>query len=480
MTINRSLPLRSILATAACLTALLAFAAGASAQGAQQEFLPDCSPGQATNCVVGIELNGAPTTAIRANVARQNGVIEGSYFQVYVTQGQPFNPQPSWTCSGGGTPTIDNGTSPPTIICPGGQTAIFVPPDFTGCKIGPFGGPGGANYCGDLTQLAPPGSTVRVTVNVGSADPKAAVIRGGELGNLSAPNRSWTSEKKGDGSTEIRLQTKLGRSSVIDFGGNTCRLFPTVGDCGGPTAVGSWTGSWATVSLLNLDGNDVKQFGEISRGITLATNAQSNGPPLFDSANRTLAFQTAAPHFQSDGSTLNEGFLYTFLPDSFLEAGTGFGLPPGLSPKETLAMLGVDKVTAGSTTEQLEPVVSDVAGGVIYSVAKFGFSSPKFDYKRRKAAGAFTSKATATKKKVSVTLEVGGKAKVSVAGKLGSKGICSGSKSASKAGAVTVPCKLSSAGKKALAKAKKGAKVNVKVTLKAKKTETKTTYALIP
>ncbi|MBU6338305.1 MAG: hypothetical protein KGR19_10915 [Acidobacteria bacterium] len=429
--------------------------------------------------MVGTQLNGASTSAIRANVARQNGASEGSYFQVYVVQGQPFNPQPTWRCSGGGTATVDNGTTPPTITCPGGQTPIFVPPDFTGCKIGPFGGPGGANYCGDLTQVAPPGSSVRVTVNVGDGDPKAAVIRGGELGGLATPNKTWTSTKKPDGSTEIVIETKLGTSSALNFGTDTCRLFPVVTDCGGPTAVATWTGSWTTISLLNLDGSAVKEFGEISRGIAMATNAQSNGPPLFDRAKRTLSFQTAAPHFQADGSTLNEGFLYTFLPDTFLEAGTGFGLPPGLTPAETLAMLGVDKITAGSAVEQLAPTAQDVTGGVIYSVPKFGFSSPKFDYLRRKAAGAFTSKATATKKKVSVTLEVGGKSKVSIAGKLGSKSICTGSKSASKAGSVTVPCKLSSKGKKALAKAKAGARVNVKVTLKAKKTETKNTYALV-
>ena len=467
-------------AALAATLAVLAIPAAAQAQGASQEFLPDCSPSQATNCVVSTELNGSPTSAIKANVAKQNGAIEGSYYQVYFTQPNPISYAPTFVCPDG-TPaqTIDVGGQP-ALICPGGGNPTPVAPQNT-CPTGfVFGGYGNTVRCGDLTQVAPPGSKIGVTVNLGSGDPKVAVIRGGQLGSLATPNRTWSSDKSG-GSNVVKLETVLGTSSVL-YGpdGNGCRLFPTVTDCGGPSAVAEWTGSWSTVSLLNLDSDGTRAYGEIARGTTLATNAQSNGPPLFDKAKRTLSFQTGAPHFQKNGTTLNEGFLYTFLPDSFLQAGTGFGLPPDLTPSETLAMLGIDKLTAGSTTEQLEPQVSVVDGGAIYSVAKFGFSSPKFDYLPRKAVGAFTSKASATRKKVSVKLDVGGKSKVSVTGKLGSKSICSGSKSASKAGSVTVPCKLSSSGKKLLAKAKQGARVNVKVTLKTKKTQKKNTYALIP
>ena len=476
---------------AAATLALFAASPAAHAQGTTQDFLPDCSASQTTRCVVSTQLNGAPTTALKANVALQNGQIEGSYYQVYFTQpglatpsgpggitftcpdGGPVQPTPDGqgiTCANGDTP-IPSGGSPGA---PSGGSSGSCPFYLQ------FSGYGNTSRCGDLTQIAPPGTKIGVTINVGNDDPKAAVIRGGQLGSLSAPNKSWTSEKSGE-STVIKLETILGTSSVL-YGpdGNSCRLFPVATDCGGENAVAEWTGSWATVTLLNLDSAATRDLGAIAKGMTLATNAQSNGPPIFNREARTLSFQTGAPHFQQNGVTPNEGFLYTFLPDSFLEAGTGFGLPPGLSPKETLAMLGVDKVTAGSAAEQLEPTVSDVDGGALYSVAKFGFSSPKFDYLRRNATGAFTSKATATRKKVSVNLSVAGKSKVTVAGKLGKKAICTGSKSASKAGSVTVPCKLSSPGKKLLAKAKKGAKVNVKVTLKGTATETKNTYALIP
>ena len=140
-------------------------------------------------------------------------------------------------------------------------------------------------------------------------------------------------------------------------------------------------------------------------------------------------------------------------------------------------MLGVDKITAGSAAQQLEPDVQDVTGGVVYSVPQFGFSSPNFRYKRRAASGVFTSKATATRKQVGVTLTVGGQSKVTIAGKLGKKAICTGSKSGS--GNLAVPCKLSSAGKKLLAKAKKGAKVSVKVTVKGAQNGARSTYALV-
>ncbi|MBU6338121.1 MAG: hypothetical protein KGR19_09980 [Acidobacteria bacterium] len=459
--------------------ALLAATASAQAQGAGQEFLPDCSPSVTTDCVVSTELNGAPTGAIKANVAKQNGAIEGSYFQVYFTQSSPISYAPTFVCPDGTPAQTQIVDGQPALVCPAGGTPTPVAPRNT-CPTGlAFGGYGNAVRCGDLTSVAPPGTKIGVTVNVGSGDPKVAVIRGGQLGSLASPNKTWTADKAG-GSTVVKLETVLGTSSLL-YGpdGNACRLFPTVTDCGGESAVAEWTGSWSTVSLLNLDSDQTRAYGEIARGATIATNAQSTGAPIFDAAKRVLSFQTGAPHFQKNGTTPNEGFIYTFLPDTFLQAGTGFGLPPGLTPSETLAMLGVDKITAGSATEQLEPNVSVVGGGAIYAVPKFGFSSPKFDYLPRKAVGAFTSKATATKKKVSVSLSVGGKSKVSVSGKLGSKSICSGSKNASKAGTVSVTCGLSSSGKKALAKAKVGSKVNVKVTLKAKKTETKSTYALL-
>ena len=447
--------------------ALLASAPNAGA-AYTDEWLPQCGQGQTSNCVSEVQLNGSPTSAIRANVtvrtpdAASDPAGAGTHVVVFFVRPEPVTFMPC-------TPGPQGGSCRPAM---------------KNCSGRPVEGPGNVSWCSNITDLVPPGSKIGVTVNVGANDPKVAWVRGASLGTLAVPNRSWTLQKTPEGNV-LSAEVVEGTSSFIDGPDyKACIVFPVANDCGGPNAVADWTGSWLVLGFYDYAGPTAsaqsKQFGELARGMTVATNAQTNGPLLFDREKRTLSFQTGGPHFQQDGTTPNEGFLYTFLPDSFLEAGPGFGLPPALSPKETLAMLGIDKITVGSTTEQLEPTVNDVDGGAIYSVAKFGFSSPKFDYLRRKAAGAFTSKATATNKKVSVTLDVGGKSKVDIAGKIGSKPICTGSKSAARAGSVTVPCQLSSKGKKALAKAKAGARVNVNVTLKAKKTETKNTHALIP
>ena len=478
MTMRRS-SARLLVANFAAALALAATAASAGAQGSAQQFLPDCSPSQTTNCVVGAQINGSPTSAIKASVeVARDGTI-GGYYQVYFTQPDPVTFTPGVTDPA--DLLCDGLPFDPVVGCSGTITprpGANTPPLTNSCSPGPvFVTLGDVPRCGDLTSTVAPGTRVGVTVNVGNSDPQAAVIRGGQLGSLNAPNQSWTSERTAGG-TVIKVETRVGSTSFL----GSCSLAPGRGDpqCGGESGIADWTGRFATVTLLNLDGTLAKPLAGIARGMTLATNAQTNGPPIFDKAARTLSFQTGGPHFEQGGGSENKGFLYAFLPDSFLEAGAGFGLPPGLSPEETLKMLGVDKITAGSAAQQLTPTANDVTGGVIYSVPEFGFSSPKFDYKRLKAAGAFTSKATATKKKVSVTLDVGGKAKVSVAGKLAGKSICAGTKSASKAGSVTVACKLSSPGKKALAKARKGAKVSVKVTVKGAKTDAKSTYALIP
>ena len=463
----KTLLIRYLLIGLATGSVLLAACASAGA-AFTDEWLPQCEQGQTTNCVSGVQLNGAPTAAIRANVtvktpdAASDPVGAGTSVVVFFVRPEPVTWEP----------------------CPPGPQGGSCRPAMKNCTGRRVEGPGNVAWCSNITDLAPPGSKVGVTVNIGANDPKVAWVRGAALGNLAAPNRSWTLQKTPEGNV-LTAEVVQETSSFIDGPDyKACIVFPVANDCGGPNAVADWTGSWLVIGFYDWAGPTAsarsKEFGELARGMTIATNVQANGPLIFDPEKRSLSFQTGGPHFQQDGTTPNQGFLYTFLPDTFLEAGPGFGLPPGLSPKETLAMLGIDKITAGSATEQLEPTVTDVNGGVIYSVAKFGFSSPKFDYLRRKAAGAFTSKATATRKNVSVTLEVGGKSKVGVTGKLGSKAICTGSRSASMAGAVTIPCRLSSKGRKALSNAKTGSRVNVKVTVKGAKTETKNTYALIP
>lgn len=488
MSISRR-SLSRILTAAASVAAFAAVAPAAHAQGAD-EWLPDCSATRKTLCVVATELNETKTTALKALVQVQKApTTTGRSYQVYFTQPQPFGGGGGGPglglddlfCNDGSHPTLAPGASIPT--CVDGSTPQpgpgYTPPGGGGGAPGacPFVfGPVTGLYCGDLTGIANVDQRVGVTINVGNDDPKAVVIRGGELGNLDAPNRTWTATKTREGNV-VEIQTLIQESSVI--GGDGCNLNPLRGptNCGGETSSATWTGTWATISVLNLDGTLVKDYAAIAKGTTMATNAEANGPPLFDKEARTLSVQTGGPHFKADGTTLNQGFIYAFLPDSLLQAGPGFGLPPDLTPEETLALLGVDKVTAGSAAEQLEPDVDYVEGGVIYAVPQFGFSSPKFQYKRRQASGAFTSKATATRKKVGVTLTVSGQSKVSIAGKFGKKAICAGSKSGS--GNLAVSCKLSSAGKKLLGKAKKGARVNVKVTVKGARTETRSTYALV-
>ena len=420
-------------------TGLLATAAGATAAEYNIPF-PDCSPSVKTECLVRVELDGKATDKITAVVQAQQDV-GGDAIAVYLADTRPFlrvapgTPEPP-----GGWPA-DKITSCATRFTPGGK-------------------------CSDLTGIVPIGSRITVEANIGDREAVAAVVRGAGPGSLDAPNRTWTIASAPGGGNLLTLDLEAKRMAQLQ-GPNfdACRVFPVSNDCGGETGVAEWAGVYVSTHFLQLNSPDWSRQREIAGGLTIATTAQTQGPPLFDTAKRTLSIQTGGPHFLPDGTTLNEGMITTFLPESLMEAPEGFALPPDLTPEEAKSLLTVEKseVTAGS--ESMAADVRVTSDGAFYTVPKFSFSAPRFSYVRTRSTGLLTASASANKRSVTVRVLVGGPASISAVGKLGKRQLCSGNARAAKESLVKVACRLSRSGRKTLG-TKKGSRVSVSVSVR--------------
>ena len=442
--------------TAILLAAIVALGAAIAPDAKSAEYntpFPKCVSGSVEReCLAEVLIDGQPTDQVTAAVQVQKDV-GGDAIAVYITQARPYQFVPP------GTPAPPGGW-------PSG-TAYSCETRFT---------PG--NKCSDLTGFVPIGARVTVNVTIGDREPVAATIRGAGPGELDAPNKTWNLAESASGGNLLSLDMKAQQMAQLqgpDFG--ACRVFPVANDCGGESGIAEWSGVYMSAHFLQLDSPDWARQRQLAGGLTIATNAQTNGPPLFDTAKRTLSIQTGGPHFLPDGTTVNEGSITTFLPKELLEAPEGFALPPGLSPEEAKALLTVEKseVNSGSQTQPADVSVS--SDGAFYTVPNFSFSAPKFSYARTNPTGLLTGSAAATKRGITVRVLVGGPARISFTGKLGKRRICTGSAKATKESSLRIPCRLSPVGRKTLKKARKGSKLTVRAS--AKSTDGKNTKLTI-
>lgn len=414
---------------------------------------PKCVPGSVEReCLAEVLIDGRPTDQITATVQVQTDV-GGDAIAVYITQNRPFQyVAPGTPAPPGGWPN-DAAYSCATRFTPG-------------------------NRCSDLTGFVPVGARVTVKANIGDREPVAATVRGAGPGELDAPNKTWTLAESASGGNLLSVDMKAQQMAQLqgpEF--SACRVFPVANDCGGESGVAEWSGVYMSAHFLQLDSPDWARQRQLAGGLTIATNAQTNGPPLFDATKRTLSIQTGGPHFLPDGATVNEGSITTFLPKQLLEAPEGFALPPGLSPEEARTLLTVEKseINSGSQTQPADVSVS--SDGAFYTVSRFSFSSPKFSYARANPTGLLTGSAAATKRGITVRVLVGGPARISLTGKLGKRRICTGSAKATKESSLRIPCRLSLVGRKALKKSRKGSRLTFGVSAKA--TDGKTTKLTI-
>ena len=394
--------------------------------------LPACSTSVTSDCVVDLTVDGKSVDGLEPRV-RYQSELAGTTTAIYL-----------------GT---DSGYAYTTAKC----AALFA-------SRAPTAEEAAACEAKPLTELAPVGSVVRIRVSIGTHSPAVATIRGAHEGNLNTPNKSWTVEKTAEGNLlTVEFKPALRVSNQAFDLTNGCAVFPTPSatSCGGETGIADWEGVSPMVHLMELDTGPWVDRRELADGMTMAINAQTNGPPIFDPVTRSVTVQTAGVHFRKDGVTPNTGFISLFVPDHLAQSDKGFDLPAGLSPEETLALVAATKSEAGKAAGPLDPTVTVRKGGILFDTPSFNFSNPKFAYARRFLSNSFSAKAKATKSAITAQLTTKAPGSVVVTGLLGKTTVCSGSARGRTAGAVAVKCSISAAGKRAL-----GRKKNQKVTLR--------------
>ena len=124
-------------------------------------------------------------------------------------------------------------------------------------------------------------------------------------------------------------------------------------------------------TLTNIQETTFNAFQTASEGAWIATNAQSFSWPTLDPSTGALQFQLAAPHFMSDGTTINTGNFTAFLPDSLL---TYWGVTA-----QSLSTELYTSMTNSSGTTLQSPTITPVIGGAEVSLVNFHYSEPIFD-----------------------------------------------------------------------------------------------------
>ena len=94
--------------------------------------------------------------------------------------------------------------------------------------------------------------------------------------------------------------------------------------------------------------------------------------PTWNPDDKTFSWQTAAPHFASDGTTQNTGFYKAVIP--FQDAALLWGLT---NPADAATALTVSVKTEAGGSSAAIAVVSAKAGNIVIDVSGFGYSKPK-------------------------------------------------------------------------------------------------------
>lgn len=156
--------------------------------------------------------------------------------------------------------------------------------------------------------------------------------------------------------------------------------------------------------------NDQTGFG--IDGTTGNLYVGSNGvcslsTPTWDATNKAFTWEASAPHFASDGVTVNKGFYKAVIP--FQDAALLWGLT---NPADAATALKVSLTTEAGGTSAAIAVVSAKNGKIIIDVSGFGFSRPKLSITIKKGYKPSKAKITALPApKVTVTCALGASTK---------------------------------------------------------------------
>ena len=196
---------------------------------------------------------------------------------------------------------------------------------------------------GDHFKHLDPSTEVRVSINAGAFDTRRYISV-----NLS---RGSTREfSTSNGNNILRLSAKVTRR--------------TSGD--------NWNGPARRMEsgVFELRGTAPDSVGMFS-GISIDSDAQTGSAPFFQGdPSSGFKFMAAAPHFLTDGTTLNTGYYSAVVPASFI---AGFGLT-----QDMVVSSGASVVAdyAGALTQLVSSVTPEAEGAVRITADGFSYSQP--------------------------------------------------------------------------------------------------------
>jgi hypothetical protein len=196
---------------------------------------------------------------------------------------------------------------------------------------------------GDHFKYLDPSTEVRVTINAGVFD-----------------TRNYISVNLARGS--IREYLSSGGNNILRLSGKVTRR--ATGD--------DWNGSARRMEsgVLELRGTAPSSNGMFN-GISIDSDAQTGSTPFFQGDPSTgFKFMAAAPHFLTDGTTLNTGYYSAVVPASFI---SGFGLT-----QEMVVSSGASVVAdyGGAITALVSSVTAEADGAVRITADGFSYSQP--------------------------------------------------------------------------------------------------------
>ena len=124
-------------------------------------------------------------------------------------------------------------------------------------------------------------------------------------------------------------------------------------------------------NLTTAEQSSFNTFQTASEGSWVATNAQAFSTPTLDPTTGSLQFQLSAPHYMTNGTTVNTGNFTAFLPNSLL-------IYWGVTAASLSTHLDTYMITSSGTALQ-SPTITVVTGGAEVSLTNFHYSEPTFD-----------------------------------------------------------------------------------------------------
>ena len=216
----------------------------------------------------------------------------------------------------------------------------------------------------DLSPSVTTSDAIHMVLNVGTFDP----VVFGTTGLIS----SFSESIDGVNNT-ITIDMKPAASS---WSMNGC----SVVSCGSDVNPVTATNDFASVVLgfVSSMSTATQTVKDAMRGTWFSTNAQSLTLPSFDSSTGKVSFTVAAPHFKTDGSTINAGFFEFFAPDA-LVTSMGVADPSSVSNGTFTVSSSNNTSTTFSVAHQSSPAgVLIQAGTNPPTLPTFNYSSPTF------------------------------------------------------------------------------------------------------